>query len=148
MSSARSVDSSLEKSGGKYGIEDVRDIAEDVLSEVSRVIIGYGNILHYLFIALLVNGHVLLEGVPGLAKTVTAKTFADALGISFKRIQFTPDLLPSDITGSMVFDQSKTNSLSEKGHYLRTWYWLMKLTVLHRKHKQHCWKRWQKSKLL
>lgn len=115
MSSARSVDSSLEKSGTKYSIEDVRDIAEDVLSEVSKVIIGYGNILHYLFIALLVNGHVLLEGVPGLAKTVTAKTFADALGISFKRIQFTPDLLPSDITGSMVFDQSKNEFVIRKG---------------------------------
>ncbi|SRR6056297_1968686 len=85
----------------------VREIAQDVLSEVSRVIVGMGEELQMLFIGLLTNGHILLEGVPGLAKTVMAKTFAEALGISFNRIQFTPDLLPSDCTGSMVFDQSK-----------------------------------------
>ena len=115
MSVKRKVDSSLQKKDEAADILEVRDVAEDVLSEVSRIIIGYGDILHYLFIALLVNGHVLLEGVPGLAKTVTAKTFADSLGISFKRIQFTPDLLPSDITGSMVFDQSKNEFVIRKG---------------------------------
>ena len=85
----------------------VREIAQDVMSEVGRIVVGLGDILQYLFIGLMTNGHILLEGVPGLAKTVTAKTFAEALGITFNRIQFTPDLLPSDCTGSMVFDQSK-----------------------------------------
>ncbi len=69
-----------------------REIAQDVLSEVSRVIVGNGDILQHLFVALLVNGHVLLEGVPGLGKTVMAKTFAATLGITFRRIQFTPEL--------------------------------------------------------
>jgi MoxR-like ATPase len=93
----------------------VREIAQDVISEVSRVIVGMGDKLQMLFIGLLTNGHILLEGVPGLAKTVMAKTFAEALGITFRRIQFTPDLLPSDITGSMVFDQSKGDFVIRKG---------------------------------
>lgn len=96
-------------------VEPIRDIAQEVLSEVSRVIVGYGDILQQLFIALLVNGHVLLEGVPGLGKTVMAKTFAKTLGISFKRIQFTPDLLPSDITGTKIFDQNEGAFVLQKG---------------------------------
>ncbi|TET03748.1 MAG: MoxR family ATPase [Promethearchaeota archaeon] len=96
-------------------VEPIRDIAQEVLSEVSRVIVGYGDILQQLFIALLVNGHVLLEGVPGLGKTVMAKTFAKTLGISFRRIQFTPDLLPSDITGTKIFDQNEGAFVLQKG---------------------------------
>ena len=96
-------------------VEPIRDIAQEVLSEVSRVIVGYGDILQQLFIALLVNGHVLLEGVPGLGKTVMAKTFAKTLGISFRRIQFTPDLLPSDITGTKIFDQNEGAFVLQRG---------------------------------
>jgi len=96
-------------------ISPIREIAQDVLTEVSRVIVGKGDILQNLFIALLVNGHVYLEGVPGLAKSVMAKTFAKTLGCSFKRIQFTPDLLPSDITGSMIYDQKVGDFVVRKG---------------------------------
>ncbi len=71
--------------------------------------------LQELFIALMVNGHVLLEGVPGLGKTVMAKTFARTLGISFNRVQFTPDLLPADITGSKIFDQNAGAFVTQKG---------------------------------
>ncbi|MHA1106774.1 MAG: AAA family ATPase [Promethearchaeota archaeon] len=96
-------------------VSPIRSIAQDVLSEVSRVIVGNGEILQQLFIALLVNGHVLLEGVPGLGKTVMAKTFAKTLGISFKRVQFTPDLLPADITGTKIFDQNEGAFVLQKG---------------------------------
>jgi len=99
----------------ELNVEPIREIAQEVLSEVSRVIVGYGEILQQLFIALLVNGHVLLEGVPGLGKTVMAKTFAKTLGISFKRVQFTPDLLPSDITGTKIFDQNEGTFVLQKG---------------------------------
>ncbi len=99
----------------ELNVEPIREIAQDVLSEVSRVIVGYGEILQQLFIALLVNGHVLLEGVPGLGKTVMAKTFAKTLGISFRRVQFTPDLLPSDITGTKIFDQNEGSFVLQKG---------------------------------
>jgi MoxR-like ATPase len=99
----------------EFDISPIREIAQDVLSEVSRVIVGNGEILQHLFVALLVNGHVLLEGVPGLGKTVMAKTFAATLGISFKRVQFTPDLLPADITGTKIFDQSEGAFVLQKG---------------------------------
>ncbi len=99
----------------ELNVEPIREIAQEVLSEVSRVIVGYGEILQQLFIALLVNGHVLLEGVPGLGKTVMAKTFAKTLGVSFRRVQFTPDLLPSDITGTKIFDQNEGAFVLQKG---------------------------------
>ncbi|MFX0069883.1 MAG: AAA family ATPase [Candidatus Hermodarchaeota archaeon] len=99
----------------EFDVTPIREIAQDVLSEVSRVIVGNGEILQQLFIALLVNGHVLLEGVPGLGKTVMAKTYANTLGISFRRIQFTPDLLPSDITGTKIFSQEEGTFVLQKG---------------------------------
>jgi MoxR-like ATPase len=99
----------------EFDVTPIREIAQEVLSEVSRVIVGYGETLQQLFVALLVNGHVLLEGVPGLGKTVMAKTFAKTLGITFKRVQFTPDLLPADITGTKIFSQEEGTFVLQKG---------------------------------
>jgi MoxR-like ATPase len=76
---------------------------EAALFEVKRVIVGQEGMLERLLVALLAGGHVLLEGVPGLAKTLTVKTVADALGGSFKRLQFTPDLVPADLVGTRIF---------------------------------------------
>src|SRR3977135_2568867 len=73
-------------------------------AEVGRAVIGQEAIVDRLVIALLVRGHVLLEGVPGLAKTLLVRTLASAIDASFHRIQFTPDLLPADITGTLIFD--------------------------------------------
>ena len=80
----------------------VADRAQAVLAEVQRVYVGNRSIPEMLLVALLARGHVLLEGVPGVAKTTLAKTFATTLGCRFRRIQFTPDLLPADITGTYV----------------------------------------------
>ena len=93
------------------GVNAVRKIASEIMSEVNKVIVGKTQILEDIFIALMSDGHILLEGVPGVAKTYMAKTFAQTLGCTFKRIQFTPDLLPSDILGTYVFDQ-KTSEFS------------------------------------
>jgi MoxR-like ATPase len=76
---------------------------EDVLFEVKRVIVGQDAMLERLLVALLTGGHVLLEGVPGLAKTLTIKTLASVLGGSFQRVQFTPDLVPSDLVGTRIY---------------------------------------------
>ncbi|MHA1683121.1 MAG: AAA family ATPase [Promethearchaeota archaeon] len=94
---------------------EVRMKAQQVLSEVAKVIVGYTDILQKVFIAVLCDSHVLLEGLPGLAKTVMAKTFAAVLGCTFRRIQFTPDLLPADITGSQIFDQKSSEFVFMKG---------------------------------
>src|SRR5258708_6583633 len=72
--------------------------------EVARVVVGQQGVVDRLIIALLIRGHVLLEGLPGLAKTLLVKTLAGAIDATFKRIQFTPDLLPADITGTLILD--------------------------------------------
>ena len=84
--------------------EKLTQIKESLFKEIGKVIIGQQNILEHLLIALLSQGHTLLVGVPGLAKTLIIKTLSDILDLSFKRIQFTPDLMPSDITGTELID--------------------------------------------
>jgi MoxR-like ATPase len=79
--------------------------AEAILDEVERAVVGKREVLELVLLALLADGHVLLEDVPGVAKTLIARSFAAATGLRFGRVQFTPDLLPSDVTGSSVFDQ-------------------------------------------
>ena len=83
--------------------EDPRAGLEEAMYELKRVIVGQDAMLERLLVALLAGGHVLLEGVPGLAKTLTVKTLADVLGGSFRRVQFTPDLVPSDLVGTRVY---------------------------------------------
>src|SRR4051812_49402147 len=78
---------------------------EQVLYEVKKVIVGQDHLLERLMVALLARGHVLVEGVPGLAKTMAIKTLAQAVGGAFHRIQFTPDLVPADLVGTRVYNQ-------------------------------------------
>ncbi|MBX6771255.1 MAG: MoxR family ATPase [Chloroflexi bacterium] len=86
-------------------MQHVRAIAEQVISNVEKVIIGKRSEVELAFIALMCQGHVLIEDVPGVGKTVLARALARSVGCSFRRIQFTPDLLPSDITGVSVYNQ-------------------------------------------
>jgi len=86
-------------------LAEVRDRATGILDEIERAIVGKRDALELILIAVLCDGHVLLEDYPGLAKTLTARSFAQATTLRFSRIQFTPDLMPSDVTGSSVFDQ-------------------------------------------
>ena len=97
-------------------IRQVAARSEQVIAEVERAIVGKRAVLEKLMAAALVSGgHVLLEDYPGLAKTMIAKSFAVALGLEFKRIQFTPDLLPGDITGGYVFDRDQNRFVLRKG---------------------------------
>ena len=80
-------------------------LARDVLDEVNRAVVGKREALTLVLCGVLAGGHVLLEDLPGLGKTLAARSFAQALGLRFTRAQFTPDLLPADLTGSFVFDQ-------------------------------------------
>lgn len=83
--------------------------------EISNVIVGQQYMIDRLLIALLADGHVLLEGVPGLAKTLAIKTLAEAIDVDFSRIQFTPDLLPADVTGTLIYSQKTENFSVRKG---------------------------------
>jgi MoxR-like ATPase len=86
-----------------------------LIDEVGRVIVGQKYMVERLLIGLLANGHVLLEGVPGLAKTMTVRTLARAIDTAFHRIQFTPDLLPADLIGTLVYDQKDSSFKTKKG---------------------------------
>ena len=90
-------------------------IIKSLRDEVAKVIVGQTYMMDRLLIALLADGHVLLEGVPGLAKTLAIKTLADAIDVEFSRIQFTPDLLPADVTGTLIYSQKTENFTVKKG---------------------------------
>ncbi|GBC75027.1 hypothetical protein HRbin06_00337 [archaeon HR06] len=90
-------------------IKLAKEIQDKVTKEVTKIIVGKEKVINFLIVALLAGGNIILEGVPGVAKTLIAKAFAKSLGLSFKRIQFTPDMLPSDITGTFVFNPKERN---------------------------------------
>jgi MoxR-like ATPase len=102
-----------EKTGDVALVEDLFQIREKLNLELGKVIIGQKEIINQLLIALLCQGHCLLIGVPGLAKTLMIKTLAQILDLNFKRIQFTPDLMPSDITGTEVIEEDKRSGKRE-----------------------------------
>ncbi|MBP7796361.1 MAG: AAA family ATPase [Elusimicrobiales bacterium] len=87
----------------------------DIKREISKVISGQEELVNSLIVAILANGHVLVEGLPGLAKTTTIKTLSDTIKAQFQRIQFTPDLLPADITGTLIYNQGSGNFMIKKG---------------------------------
>jgi MoxR-like ATPase len=88
---------------------------ERLLSEIGQVIVGQKYMIERLLIGLLADGHVLMEGVPGLAKTLTVRTLADAIDTDFQRIQFTPDLLPADLVGTLIYDPKDSDFKTKKG---------------------------------
>jgi MoxR-like ATPase len=96
-------------------IEHESRLAEELMTELGRVIVGQRAMLERLLIGLLADGHVLLEGVPGLAKTLAVRTLAGTIAAQFHRIQFTPDLLPADLIGTMIYNQRSGDFTVQKG---------------------------------
>jgi len=96
-------------------IERESVVVQTITAEVSKAIVGQQYLLHRMLVGLLANGHILIEGVPGLAKTYAVKTLASAVRAKFQRIQFTPDLLPSDIVGTMIYNQRTGEFVTSKG---------------------------------
>src|SRR5438105_5232201 len=109
------VESRPDASGIRLLAEQLRDLRDKTVAEVGRVVVGMEAVTQQFVIALLAGGHVLLEGVPGVAKTTLSKTFAQILGIQYQRLQFTPDLLPSDVTGTFIFDRKSNEFVLRKG---------------------------------
>jgi len=91
------------------------EFVEKIVGEISKVIVGQTYMIERLLIGLLANGHILLEGVPGLAKTLTVKTLSSTIKTKFQRIQFTPDLLPADLLGTLIFSQKDGEFTTKKG---------------------------------
>ena len=96
-------------------LAELRERAERILAEMEKAIVGKRGPLELILLALLSDGHVLLEDFPGLAKTLIARSFAQATSLRFARIQFTPDLMPGDVTGSQIFDQRTTDFVFRPG---------------------------------
>jgi MoxR-like ATPase len=107
------LDESLRLLQGK--IEEQSEFVRALQAEIGRVVVGQKGMVDALLISLLTGGHVLLEGVPGLAKTLSVSTLARALHMSFQRIQFTPDLLPADLLGTLIYDQRNAEFVTRKG---------------------------------
>src|SRR4051812_44507576 len=111
--------SALQNAADPSGVRELADrlrgLRDRVVTEVGRVVVGMDNVTHQFLIALVAGGHVLLEGVPGVAKTTLSKTFARVIGTQYHRLQFTPDLLPSDVTGTYVFDRKQDDFVLRRG---------------------------------
>ena len=86
---------------------EVGELSDQIIAEIERAVIGKRTVLEMILLGLLADGHVLIDDVPGLAKTLMARSFASVLGLGFGRVQFTPDLVPSDITGATIYDQHR-----------------------------------------
>jgi MoxR-like ATPase len=102
----------------KIGVEEIipaKEKLQKLVSELKKEITGQRDVIQHILICLISKGHVLLEGMPGLAKTLLAKTFSRTIDLSFRRIQFTPDLLPADLIGTVVYNPKKTNFEIRKG---------------------------------
>ena len=97
------------------GVDEAKEIISVVLDEIAKRIVGQQDMVRGILMGIMANGHVLLEGVPGLAKTLVVRTMAEVLDASFKRIQFTPDLLPADLIGTMMYRQQTGEFVARKG---------------------------------
>ncbi len=96
-------------------IEEIKNSMDKLINEVKRAIVGKDDVLYQVLIAIISRGHILIEDYPGLAKTLIAKSFSDAIGLNFKRVQFTPDLLPMDIIGANIFQRDSSTFKFIKG---------------------------------
>ncbi|MBU2915120.1 AAA family ATPase [Reichenbachiella agariperforans] len=105
----------METSASTEEKKDLQQKVKQVYDEVGKVVVGQQYMVNRLMIGLFTQGHILLEGVPGLAKTLTVNTLANVLHLDFKRIQFTPDLLPADLIGTMIYNQKASNFEVKKG---------------------------------
>lgn len=115
--------------------------------EMNKVIVGQKHMVERLLIGLLGQGHILLEGVPGLAKTLAINTLSKAVHGSFSRIQFTPDLLPADVVGTLIYNIKENDFSIKKGRYLPILFWQMRSTVLRQKYRVLCLRPCRKSRL-
>ena len=107
------MDSSIQEINQK--VKEANAVINDLMREIGKVIVGQLYLVERLLMALLANGHILIEGVPGLAKTLSVRTLARVVNTKFQRIQFTPDLLPADLIGTLVYNPKDGAFTTKKG---------------------------------
>ena len=121
-------------------------LCQQIIENIKRVMVGKQRPIELLLVTLLAEGHVLLEDVPGVAKTLLAKCLAKSIAGTFNRVQFTPDLMPTDITGFNVYDSSLPDSLFGRDRPLLMCCWPMKSTVPFRAPNPACWNAWKSAR--
>lgn len=121
-------------------IEQQSSFVTNLTTGTDRVIVGQKHLVDTLLISLLSDGHILLEGVPGLAKTLAIKTLAQLIDAKYSRIQFTPDLLPADVIGTMIYSQKDERFQVKKVLSSQTSCWPTKSTVLLQRYRVLCWR--------
>ena len=117
-------------------IEQRSEPLRQLVHEVGRVIVGQEKLIQRMLIALISGGHLLIEGVPGLAKTTAVASLAKGISTDFQRLQFTPDLLPADLIGTQVY-RPQSQEFVVQDRFLPIWYWLVKVIVPRQKFKVH-----------
>ena len=125
---------------------EAKEATERLTDEIQNIIVGQKAAVRRVLVGLLARGHILLEGVPGLAKTLMLKTLADTLKATFHRIQFTPDLLPADLTGTSVYNPGSGEFSIKKGPLFANLILPTRSTALQPRSRAPCWKRWRSSK--
>jgi len=127
-------------------VNNVQQPAERVVASVERVIVGKHVEVRLALVALLCQGHILIEDVPGVGKTMLAKALSQSIGCSFRRIQFTPDLLPSDVTGLSIFNQKTTEFEFRPGPIWPRSSWPMRSTVRLLRRRARCSNAWRSAR--
>ncbi len=126
-------------------IEKLGDARQKIIDQLAQVIVGQSSVIEELLISLFARGHCLLEGVPGLAKTLMISTLSRALNLSFSRIQFTPDLMPADITGTDVIEENRSTGAREfrfsRARCSPTSSLPTRSTARRRRRRRRCWRR-------
>ena len=143
------IPENIERSIGKMALDTATDTGEmtptrqlfmKLTEQVQKIFVGQDELVLGTLVSLFSAGHVLIESVPGLGKTLFVRTLGHALGCDFGRIQFTADLMPSDVTGAPVFNMKSRSLNSTPDLYLPSFYWQMKSIVHRPKHMRHYWK--------
>lgn len=120
--------------------KQVLEMCHRVIREIKKVIIGKDDIIIKVLLSVLAGGHVLIEDIPGVGKTTLALALSKALSLEYKRVQFTPDVLPSDLTGFMALNKKRANLSTRAALHSQTFSSPTRSTVLPRKRSRHCWR--------
>lgn len=128
-------------------IEQQSQFVTNLVMGMNKVIVGQKHLVDCLLIGLLSDGHILLEGVPGLAKTLAIKTLSQLISADYSRIQFTPDLLPADVVGTQIYSQKDEAFHVKKGPVFANFVWQMRSTVLQPRYRVLCWRRCKNIRL-
>jgi len=136
------------KASGNSKRSAPRDALLDLKARIGKSVLGQDRMIESMLIGLLANGNLLIESLPGLAKTRAVKTLAKNLAADLSRVQFTPDLLPSDVTGAEIYVQTDKGGQFQfqKGRSSPTWYWPMRSTAHLPKCSQRCSRRWKSGR--